>query len=160
MRRAVCPVCVLQGFGGKLGDEVESFAGAEVTTIGGLTGKFSCSQLCARFGPECGVWMWRVCHGVDDDPVKPVERIKTFGASKNVPNTTTLAQAAEHLRVVCVELVERIQSDYAQWRRFPTLLGVSYRARRPHEYVLADGGVCVRSCPLPHATDRVCVRWT
>ncbi len=147
----------MQGFGGKLGDEVEAFAG-ELTTPTQLTTKYSLAQFSAKFGAECGMWVWRVLHGCDDEPgtallslsllspllslnacvlcvVKTVGAIKSFAASKNLPTTTTVAELPPHVHVVCVELLARLNRDYEQFHRFPQLFGVHYRFRQPNECV-------------------------
>ncbi len=182
----------IQGFGGKLGDEVESWAGpvllpaagsattaAAAGSSGGgggggsaapapatpavmtphlLTTRFSLAQFSSRFGPECGMWMWRVLHGCDDEPVKTVEKIKSFAASKNVPATTTVPDLPQHIHVVCVELVTRIRNDYAQFHRIPLLFGVHYRARAPNETKFSSNSrsvsmpKCIHSESTPYET--------
>jgi hypothetical protein len=69
--------------------------------------------------------------GVDDEAVKPVDKIKSFAASKNLIPSIPFTDTLPHLRVAAVELVARIQRDFGEHHRLPTILTVHYYVRPP-----------------------------
>ena len=65
----------VRGLGVKLGNEVLNFSKA---TYACELQRYSKSELCAQFGDKNGVWIYRVCRGIDDEPVVPNEKPKSL----------------------------------------------------------------------------------
>lgn len=61
--------------------------------------------------------------------MKPVDKIKTFAATKNLIPAIPFTDIMPHLRVAATELVNRIQRDYKENQRLPSILTVHYYAK-------------------------------
>ncbi|ETO16036.1 hypothetical protein RFI_21323, partial [Reticulomyxa filosa] len=135
---AATPLQKIQGFGGKLGDEL--IETCHVQTCADVTHNLNLTTLCQHFGEEVCVcvcvcasfsasWIWRICHGIDDEQVKAVEKIKTFGSRKNLKNVVDTNELWKNLRIIASELTVRIIADRKQWHRVPSTLIFSFRTK-------------------------------
>jgi len=75
---------------------------------------------------KTATWIWRICHGIDEDEVKFVERIKRFASTKNLSSVTDRQAILRNLRVVASELLVRMISDRKQWNRASRTLVLQY----------------------------------
>ena len=74
-------------------------------------------------------WTWCVCHGIDDEPVKIVDKIKGFGSSKNLRNVSDRKEVLKHLKIVASEIFVRFLTDREQFNRVPKTLILHYRTK-------------------------------
>lgn len=45
--------------------------------------KFSEEELVVKFGSKTGEWLWRICRGMDDEPVTPNLKPKSLSVCKS-----------------------------------------------------------------------------
>ncbi|XP_075060595.1 DNA polymerase eta [Mixophyes fleayi] len=105
------PIGKIRHLGGKLGSSIKEILGVEY--MGQLT-QFSESYLQSHFGEKTGSWLFALCRGIEDEPVKPRQLPKSIGCSKNFPGKTALCtrdQVQYWLLQLCLELEERLQKD-------------------------------------------------
>ncbi|XP_037751410.1 DNA polymerase eta isoform X1 [Chelonia mydas] len=111
------PISSIRHLGGKLGASIADVLGVEY--MGQLT-IFSESQLQTRFGDKTGSWLYDLCRGIEQEPVKPRQLPKSIGCSKNFPGKaalTTQKQVQHWLLQMALELEERLSKDRDQVRR-------------------------------------------
>ncbi|KAJ6664698.1 hypothetical protein lerEdw1_006271 [Lerista edwardsae] len=121
------PISNIRNLGGKLGTSVTELLGVEYM---GQLSQFSESQLQTHFGDKTGSWLYDLCRGIDNDPVKPRQLPKSIGCSKNFPGRTALAsqkQVQHWLLQLALELEERLNKDQDQNNRVAKQLSVGIR---------------------------------
>ncbi|KAM3930683.1 DNA polymerase eta [Leptodactylus fuscus] len=105
------PIGKIRHLGGKLGASIKELLGVEY--MGQLT-QFSESVLQNHFGDKTGSWLYLLCRGIEDEPVKPRQLPKSIGCSKTFPGKTSLCsqnQVQYWLLQLCLELEERLKKD-------------------------------------------------
>uniref|UniRef100_A0A663E6X1 DNA polymerase eta n=1 Tax=Aquila chrysaetos chrysaetos TaxID=223781 RepID=A0A663E6X1_AQUCH len=103
------PVSSIRNLGGKLGTAITDILGVE--NIGQLT-QFSETELQTHFGDKTGSWLYDLCRGIEDEPVKNRYLPQSIGCSKNFPGKTALATQKENHRVAKqLMVVIRMQGD-------------------------------------------------
>ncbi|XP_073527721.1 DNA polymerase eta isoform X2 [Phyllobates terribilis] len=105
------PIGKIRHLGGKLGSAVQELLGVQY--MGQLT-PFSESSLQSHFGDKTGSWLYLMCRGIEDEPVKPRQLPKSIGCSKTFPGKTSLStqeQVQHWLLQLCLELEERLRKD-------------------------------------------------
>ncbi|NWJ07397.1 POLH polymerase, partial [Crypturellus undulatus] len=123
------PVGNIRNLGGKLGAAITDILGVE--HIGQLT-QFSEVELQAHFGDKTGSWLYDLCRGIEDEPVKNRHLTQSIGCSKNFPGKTALATQKEvqhWLLQLSLELECRLIKDRSQNHRVAKQLMVVIRAQ-------------------------------
>ncbi|XP_046495277.1 DNA polymerase eta [Equus quagga] len=123
------PISKIRNLGGKLGASVIGILGIEY--MGELT-QFTESQLQSHFGEKNGSWLYAMCRGIEHDPVKPRQILKSIGCCKNFPAKvalTTQEQVQWWLLQLAQELEERLIKDRNENDRVATQLAVSLRVQ-------------------------------
>ncbi|NWR73864.1 POLH polymerase, partial [Centropus unirufus] len=121
------PVGNIRNLGGKLGTAITDGLGIEY--IGQLT-QFSEAELQTHFGDKTGSWLYDLCRGIEDEPVKDRYLPQSIGCSKNFPGRTALATQKEvqhWLLQLALELESRLTKDRSQNHRVARQLMVAIR---------------------------------
>ncbi|NXH19973.1 POLH polymerase, partial [Bucco capensis] len=121
------PVGNIRNLGGKLGTAITDILGIEY--IGQLT-QFSETELKTHFGDKTGSWLYDLCRGIEDEPVKNRSLPQSIGCSKNFPGRTALATQKEvqhWLLQLALELESRLIKDRSQNHRVAKQLMVVIR---------------------------------
>ncbi|NXU85119.1 POLH polymerase, partial [Xiphorhynchus elegans] len=121
------PVSSIRNLGGKLGTAITDTLGVEY--IGQLT-QFSETELQTHFGDKTGSWLYDLCRGIEDEPVKNRYLPQSIGCSKNFPGRTALATQKEvqhWLLQLALELESRLNKDRSQNHRVARQLMVVVR---------------------------------
>ncbi|XP_074753068.1 DNA polymerase eta [Athene noctua] len=121
------PVSSIRNLGGKLGTAITDILGVEY--IGQLT-EFSETELQTHFGDKTGSWLYDLCRGIEDEPVKNRYLPQSIGCSKNFPGRTALATQKEvqhWLLQLALELESRLIKDRSQNHRVAKQLMVVIR---------------------------------
>ncbi|NWI97150.1 POLH polymerase, partial [Pitta sordida] len=121
------PVSSIRNLGGKLGTAITDTLGVEY--IGELT-QFSEAELQTHFGDKTGFWLYDLCRGIEEEPVKNRYLPQSIGCSKNFPGKTALAtqKAVQHwLLQLALELECRLNKDRSQNHRVARQLMVVIR---------------------------------
>ncbi|NXL88760.1 POLH polymerase, partial [Alectura lathami] len=121
------PVSSIRYLGGKLGAAITDILGVEF--IGQVT-QFSETELRTHFGDKTGPWLYDLCRGIDDEPVKNRLLPQSIGCSKNFPGRTALATQKEvqhWLLQLALELESRLIKDRSQNHRVAKQLMVVIR---------------------------------
>ncbi|XP_054255272.1 DNA polymerase eta [Indicator indicator] len=121
------PVSNIRNLGGKLGTAITDILGIEY--IGQLT-QFSETELQTHFGDKTGSWLYDLCRGIEDEPVKNRYLPQSIGCSKNFPGRTALATQKEvqhWLLQLALELESRLIKDRSQNQRVAKQLMVVIR---------------------------------
>ncbi|NXL30023.1 POLH polymerase, partial [Glaucidium brasilianum] len=121
------PVSSIRNLGGKLGTAITDTLGVEY--IGQLT-EFSETELQTHFGDKTGSWLYDLCRGIEDEPVKNRYLPQSIGCSKNFPGRTALATQKEvqhWLLQLALELESRLIKDRSQNHRVAKQLMVVIR---------------------------------
>ncbi|NXM67653.1 POLH polymerase, partial [Serilophus lunatus] len=121
------PVSSIRNLGGKLGTAITEILGVEY--IGQLT-QFSETELQTHFGDKTGSWLYDLCRGIEDEPVKNRYLPQSIGCSKNFPGRTALAtqKAVQHwLLQLALELESRLNKDRTENHRVARQLMVVIR---------------------------------
>ncbi|XP_029891695.1 DNA polymerase eta isoform X2 [Aquila chrysaetos chrysaetos] len=121
------PVSSIRNLGGKLGTAITDILGVE--NIGQLT-QFSETELQTHFGDKTGSWLYDLCRGIEDEPVKNRYLPQSIGCSKNFPGKTALATQKEvqhWLLQLALELESRLTKDRSQNHRVAKQLMVVIR---------------------------------
>uniref|UniRef100_A0A8C3L596 DNA polymerase eta n=1 Tax=Chrysolophus pictus TaxID=9089 RepID=A0A8C3L596_CHRPC len=121
------PVSSIRNLGGKLGVAITDILGVEY--IGQVT-QFSEMELQTHFGDKTGSWLYDLCRGIDDEPVKNRHLPQSIGCSKNFPGKTALATQKEvqhWLLQLALELESRLIKDRSQNHRVAKQLMVVIR---------------------------------
>ncbi|XP_042645736.1 DNA polymerase eta [Tyto alba] len=121
------PVGNIRNLGGKLGTAITDILGVEY--IGQLT-QFSETELQTHFGDKTGSWLYDLCRGIEDEPVKNRYLPQSIGCSKNFPGRTALATQKEvqhWLLQLALELESRLTKDRSQNHRVAKQLMVVIR---------------------------------
>ncbi|NWU32481.1 POLH polymerase, partial [Dyaphorophyia castanea] len=121
------PVSSIRNLGGKLGTAITDILGVEY--IGELT-QFSETELQTHFGDKTGSWLYDLCRGIEEEPVKNQYLPQSIGCSKNFPGKTALAtqKAVQHwLLQMALELESRLNKDRSQNHRVARQLMVVIR---------------------------------
>ncbi|KFQ16146.1 DNA polymerase eta, partial [Leptosomus discolor] len=116
-----------RNLGGKLGTAITEILGIEY--IGELT-QFSETELQTHFGDKTGSWLYDLCRGIEDEPVKNRYLPQSIGCSKNFPGRTALATQKEvqhWLLQLALELESRLIKDRSQNHRVAKQLMVVIR---------------------------------
>ncbi|NXA32710.1 POLH polymerase, partial [Eudromia elegans] len=123
------PVGNIRNLGGKLGAAITDIFGVE--HIGQLT-RFSEVELQTHFGDKTGSWLYDLCRGIEDEPVKKRHLAQSIGCSKNFPGKTALATQKEvqhWILQLALELECRLIKDRSQNNRVAKQLMVAIRAQ-------------------------------
>ncbi|KAM5164460.1 DNA polymerase eta [Mantella aurantiaca] len=118
------PIGKIRHLGGKLGTSIKEIL--EVEFMGQLT-QFSEICLQGHFGDKTGSWLYNLCRGIEDEPVKPRQLPKSIGCSKTFPGKTALCtrdQVQHWLFQLSLELEERLKKDKDMNNRVAKLLTV------------------------------------
>nr|AAX35543.1 DNA polymerase eta [Xenopus laevis] len=118
------PIGKIRHLGGKLGTSIKEIL--DVEYIGQLT-QFTVQHLQNHFGDKTGSWLYSLCRGIEDEPVKPRQLPKSIGCSKNFPGKTSLStreQVQYWLLQLSLELEGRLQKDRDANNRVAKLLTV------------------------------------
>ncbi|NXP80218.1 POLH polymerase, partial [Ramphastos sulfuratus] len=121
------PISNIRNLGGKLGTAITDILGIEY--IGQLT-QFSETELQTHFGDKTGSWLYDLCRGIEDEPVKNRYLPQSIGCSKNFPGRTALATQKEvqhWLLQLALELESRLIKDRSQHHRVAKQLMVVIR---------------------------------
>ncbi|XP_054675553.1 DNA polymerase eta isoform X1 [Grus americana] len=121
------PISNIRNLGGKLGTAITDILGVEY--IGQLT-QFSETELQTHFGDKTGSWLYDLCRGIEDEPVKNRYLPQSIGCSKNFPGRTALATQKEvqhWLLQLALELESRLIKDRSQNHRVAKQLMVVIR---------------------------------
>ncbi|KAM9382964.1 DNA polymerase eta [Phaethornis superciliosus] len=121
------PVSNIRNLGGKLGTAITDVLGVEY--IGQLT-QFSETELQAHFGDKTGSWLYDLCRGIEEEPVKNRYLPQSIGCSKNFPGRIALATQKEvqhWLLQLALELESRLSKDRIQNHRVAKQLMVVIR---------------------------------
>ncbi|KFZ62060.1 DNA polymerase eta, partial [Podiceps cristatus] len=121
------PVGNIRNLGGKLGTAITDTLGVEY--IGELT-QFSEAELQTHFGDKTGSWLYDLCRGIEEEPVKNRYLPQSIGCSKNFPGRTALATQKEvqhWLLQLALELESRLIKDRSQNHRVAKQLMVVIR---------------------------------
>ncbi|KAJ7413542.1 DNA polymerase eta [Pitangus sulphuratus] len=121
------PVSSIRNLGGKLGTAITDILGVEY--IGQLT-QFSEAELQTHFGDKTGSWLYDLCRGIEEEPVKNRYLPQSIGCSKNFPGRAALAtqKAVQHwLLQLALELESRLNKDRSQNHRVARQLMVVIR---------------------------------
>ncbi|XP_063774862.1 DNA polymerase eta [Pseudophryne corroboree] len=139
------PIGKIRHLGGKLGSSIKEILGVEY--MGQLT-QFDESYLQSHFGDKTGSWLYLLCRGIEDEPVKPRQLPKSIGCSKNFPGKTSLCtrdKVQYWLSQLALELEERLQKDRDTNHRVAKLLTVGLHRQGDPKYSSLS-----RSCALAH----------
>ncbi|NWH75818.1 POLH polymerase, partial [Piaya cayana] len=121
------PIGSIRNLGGKLGTAITDNLGVEY--IGQLT-QFSETELQTHFGDKTGSWLYDLCRGIEEEPVKNRYLPQSIGCSKNFPGRTALATQKEvqhWLLQLALELESRLIKDRSQNHRVARQLMVVIR---------------------------------
>ncbi|NXU52278.1 POLH polymerase, partial [Turnix velox] len=121
------PVGNIRNLGGKLGTSITDILGVEY--IGELT-QYSETELQTHFGDKTGSWLYDLCRGIEEEPVKNRYLPQSIGCSKNFPGRTALATQKEvqhWLLQLALELESRLTQDRSQNHRVARQLMVAIR---------------------------------
>ncbi|NXF04734.1 POLH polymerase, partial [Smithornis capensis] len=121
------PVSSIRNLGGKLGTAITDILGVEY--IGQLT-QFTETELQTHFGDKTGSWLYDLCRGIEEEPVKNRYLPQSIGCSKNFPGRAALAtqKAVQHwLLQLALELESRLNKDRSQNHRVARQLMVVIR---------------------------------
>ncbi|XP_030355410.1 DNA polymerase eta isoform X2 [Strigops habroptila] len=121
------PVSNIRNLGGKLGTAITDILGVEY--IGELT-QYSETELQTHFGDKTGSWLYYLCRGIEEEPVKNRYLPQSIGCSKNFPGKTALATQKEvqhWLLQLALELESRLIKDRSQNHRVAKQLMVVIR---------------------------------
>jgi nucleotidyltransferase/DNA polymerase involved in DNA repair len=120
----VTPIKKVRNFGGKFGSQVKSSFSVEYM---GELRRFSVKELSAKLGNKSGQWLYNVCRGVDDEPLRIRYLPKSISCGKNFPGPDKLKsphQVQTWLHNFAEEVVERMEVDKKDNHRVPTLMSV------------------------------------
>ena len=128
----------VRGLGGKLGDALIQRTNVkkakDIQTI-------DLETLCSMFGDKTGPWIYKICRGIDEEPVKSNLKQKSLLACKSF---TTPVQNIHDMKpwvnILCEDVNKRMHYDRKNNNRYPRSIGIS--ARTP-------GGHVSKSGPLP-----------
>jgi len=124
------PISRVQGFGGKLGDELADFNGRKIDTFRDLlaVGK---AELSRTFPEDRVTWMLNRARGIDTEPVQNRALPNSIGCSKSFRQNNVLTadslkngDVIKWLRQLAEELEERCEQDMALHHRKPRSLTV------------------------------------
>ncbi|NXT46337.1 POLH polymerase, partial [Pluvianellus socialis] len=121
------PISNIRNLGGKLGTAITDILGVEY--IGQLT-QYSETELQTHFGDKTGSWLYDLCRGIEEEPVKNRYLPQSIGCSKNFPGRTALATQKEvqhWLLQLALELESRLIKDRSQNHRVAKQLMVVIR---------------------------------
>ncbi|NXS47573.1 POLH polymerase, partial [Balaeniceps rex] len=121
------PISNIRNLGGKLGTAITDILGVEY--IGELT-QFSETELQTHFGDKTGSWLYDLCRGIEEEPVKNRYLPQSIGCSKNFPGKMALATQKEvqhWLLQLALELESRLIKDRSQNHRVAKQLMVVIR---------------------------------
>eukprot|EP01041_Mallomonas_annulata_P001156 gene1156-2241_t len=114
----------VRGMGGKLGEKISEFT--HVKTAAELQ-IYTQEILIKEFGDKTGQWIFNICRGLDDEPVKPNLKPKSLLAFKSFSAITVRDDLDKWLHLLCDELRDRIIDDHA------------LNQRQPHNILLQHG---------------------
>lgn len=114
----------VRGLGGKLGEAVQNFSGVKKAVE---LQAYPESVLCKQFGHKTGLWLYRICRGLDDEPVKQNLLPMSILAFKSFSPVHTKEDLAPWIRLLCEDLCGRMESDRKLNRRRPKTLSIQYR---------------------------------
>ncbi|NXN27689.1 POLH polymerase, partial [Nycticryphes semicollaris] len=121
------PIGNIRNLGGKLGTAITDILGIEY--MGELT-QYSETELQTHFGDKTGSWLYDLCRGIEEEPVKNRYLPQSIGCSKNFPGRTALATQKEvqhWLLQLALELESRLTKDRSQNHRVAKQLMVVIR---------------------------------
>ncbi|XP_071491859.1 DNA polymerase eta-like [Diadema antillarum] len=146
------PVRKFRNLGGKLGHSLSEDLGVEY--MGDLL-RYTEKQLQMRYGDKTGSWLFGICRGVDDEPVRPRQLPKSTGCSKNFTGKNALDtkdKVKYWLRSLAEEVEHRLQREEELNDR---------RAKHLAVYVRQAGTpptTASRSCAICHISSEAIAR--
>ncbi|CAK8684188.1 DNA polymerase eta-like [Clavelina lepadiformis] len=130
----------IRNLGGKLGQTLTTNFGIEF--IGQLT-DIPKQTLLENYGSKTGQWLYEICRGMDNEPVKERHIAQSVGCSKTFSGAEALdarSKVKKWLRCLATELVERLTKDRVM--NYRTAKGLT-------AYVGLQGRKSVsRACPM------------
>jgi hypothetical protein len=117
------PLKKLRGFGGLLGQQLESMG----CSTAGQVGALPTETLARTFGHERAKWIASTVKGESDDPVEEKEKPKSLLAAKSFEATSDVSVLQRWLGILAAELAPRMANDEASYKRRPKTLVLHYR---------------------------------
>ncbi|XP_041468176.1 DNA polymerase eta-like [Lytechinus variegatus] len=121
------PIRKFRNLGGKLGHSLSEDLGVEY--MGDLL-PYTEKQLQKRYGEKSGTWLYGICRGIDDEPVRPRQLAKSTGCSKNFTGKNALdtrEKVKYWLRSLAEEVEHRLQREEEMNNRISKHLTVYVR---------------------------------
>ncbi|XP_022097296.1 DNA polymerase eta-like [Acanthaster planci] len=138
------PINKIRNLGGKLGRSLTEDLGVEF--MGDLC-RYTEKQLQAKLGDKTGAWLYGLCRGVDDEPIRARLLPKSVGCGKNFRGKMALdtKQKVKHwISQLAEELTERLVREQDLNNRTAKLLSVHVQQTGNSTTGLS------RSCALHH----------
>ena len=83
--------------------------------------------LIEKFGEKTADWLYQICRGVDTAPVESRVVVKSIMAAKHFSAVRTMAELEPMIELLCIDLIDRMQSDQEQYQRIPQTLSIQYK---------------------------------
>ncbi|KAJ2761360.1 N-acetyltransferase eso1, partial [Coemansia nantahalensis] len=120
------PIASIPSLGGKLGALVAAAFGAQ--TAGDLAG-YTAEHMALKIGVENALHVHNRCRGIDDSPVVDSKEPASFTSTKHFPQPVAgMAQLDRWILINSADLWARVSEEWAERRRWPRSLTVSYTA--------------------------------
>ncbi|KHN83132.1 DNA polymerase eta [Toxocara canis] len=132
----------VRNLGGKLGHAIMNAFSIE--TMSELS-EISMQRLCERFSAQAK-WIYEICRGLDDEPVRARDKQTSIAVSKNFPGSSALTSTSEiqvWLQGLVKELVKRLVDDQAKNERTACTFHVGCTNNS-----LSEGTTMGKSCPI------------
>ena len=158
----ILPLRELNGFGGKLGDEL--IEKHKLQYVGELLGR-SMEELkqlvpgrSSGAKENTALWMYNACRGICEEKVKPRLAAKSASCGKTFRGPNRLRKMEDiklNLGKLTEELCERVQLNREQFGQLPQTFTMSFYSstvnvkRKGVELSLAGGEGKTKSCPFP-----------
>ena len=124
------PYTAINGLGGKLGEKLKTvFPEAETAQDLQMHEK---PVLQAALGESTGFWLYNLCRGLVDEAVEPNLLPKSLNACKSGA-FNSMKPVKHWLKIMCQELIDRIQEDNQNFGRMPRVLALHARSSRTNK---------------------------
>ena len=132
----------VRGLGGKLGDSLIQRTNVKKARD---IQQISLETLCTMFGDKTGPWIYKICRGIDEEPVKSNLKQKSLLACKSFTHTLqNLQELLPWVTILCEDVNKRMVPDRKNHHRYPKTLGITART--------SSGSHISKSGPLPSST--------